>query len=170
MAGFLLWRAWGALREKRGPAHQRPHDKQRSTTFWSSDTWTTAFGTMLLPRPPPSAAATTRERMEFVQYQLDTLANRKLLNGLTLEPGPSNRMHGGVQSTVMQAKLQLNTARRSDRCMMCASVYCSACLCSVTQAAASAVVHTCIRVAGAVLYRIHENLGLAQVQWYACGL
>lgn len=57
----------------------------------------TTFGqTTLGPRQPPAAGAAVAERMEFVHYQLDTLAGREVLGGLVLEPGMSNRMQGGA--------------------------------------------------------------------------
>eukprot|EP00892_Ulva_mutabilis_P004013 jgi/Ulvmu1/1984/UM012_0146.1 len=45
--------------------------------------------------PPPGAGADMRERIEYVQHQLDTFGDQQFLNGLVVEPGASNRMHGG---------------------------------------------------------------------------
>ena len=68
-----------------------------ATTHGAAPLATSSFGqTTLGPRQPPAAGATVREHMEFVHYQLDTLAGREVLGGLVLEPGMSNRMQGGA--------------------------------------------------------------------------
>lgn len=62
----------------------------------TSATLSDTHGFTLPPVPPPGSGASARQKMEFVQYQLDTLGDQEFLNGLVVEPGPSNRMHGGV--------------------------------------------------------------------------
>eukprot|EP00892_Ulva_mutabilis_P012442 jgi/Ulvmu1/9570/UM053_0060.1 len=64
-------------------------------THVSTVTLNDTHGFTLAPMPPPGAGADRRQRMEYVQHQLDTLGNQQFLNGLVVEPGASNRMQGG---------------------------------------------------------------------------
>eukprot|EP00892_Ulva_mutabilis_P004011 jgi/Ulvmu1/1982/UM012_0144.1 len=69
------------------------------TTATLSDTHEFA----LPPRQPPGIEASTQERLEYVQQQLETLGDQEFLNGLVAEPGPSNRINGG-QAVIQFAK------------------------------------------------------------------
>lgn len=62
----------------------------------TADAFTESAALSTTPREPPGPGATTRERLEFLHYQLDTLAGRDVLGSLMLEPGPAERMHGGA--------------------------------------------------------------------------
>lgn len=66
----------------------------------TADGFTESQVLSLEPREPPLPGASARERLEYLAYQLDTLANRVVLGGLLLEPGASNRMHGGASTSL----------------------------------------------------------------------
>lgn len=80
-----------------GPStlHSRPSRLCSDTAEPITDTG--AISIPLRDPPPPNSGA--RVRMEFMHYQLDTLAGREVLRTLVLERGHANRMQGGVVLT-----------------------------------------------------------------------
>lgn len=56
-------------------------------------------------RPPPPPGASLSERMEYTQFQLDTLDGLEVLDGLILQCGHSGRLRGGTAQAPSHCRL-----------------------------------------------------------------
>lgn len=85
-----------------GPADPKPPKWQKVNPFDAIpapakfQTATDTFAMTLQPQQRPGNGAPLVEQIEFVQYQLDTVLEQDVLNGLIVLAGRDDRMKGGT--------------------------------------------------------------------------
>eukprot|EP00892_Ulva_mutabilis_P003618 jgi/Ulvmu1/1628/UM113_0005.1 len=105
----LVVRSFGSAAESAAAQQALQLQLQSRGGSETAEPLTDTGGLSVGTREAPAAGADARERLEFVNHQLDTLAGQDILGSLVLEPGHSNRMHGG------QAVIQFAKDRNSGR-------------------------------------------------------
>ena len=91
---------------------------------------TTFAATMASPQAAPAPGASSESKQEYVQYQIDSLKDGEVLDGLVLQQGLRTRLLGGVSDCCLaglssvRAHLFRGFYSRSKR-IISSAVYCS---------------------------------------------